>query len=111
MPLNAPTAPSILWINEDMLVRIRSLTVAGVLISDAVVTWVILNRGLDLIVDSDGSASPVVGEAGGYKGTIQSEVTGVLTEGETYYVDITITQQQNDGFRRLKCVAKYRGRS
>ena len=110
--LVAPTAPSPLWIDEDMTVRLRNISVNGTKVADATVTWIVRDKNLTLVPGSAGTASPIVGETGGYKGTIPSTITGLLTKKETYYVDVTIVQNVvNNGFRRLKCIADYRGGS
>lgn len=107
--LVSPSAPLILPIGEDVYIRVRELKINGVLISDATVTWVVLDEDENAVAGSTGTSTPVVGTAGSYRGTLDASITSGLTQDHIYFVDVRIDQGANDGFRRIKCVAKYRG--
>ena len=46
---------------------------------------------------------------GNYKGVIDAAVTALMTESHTYYIEITITSGDYNGFRKLVGTAQYHG--
>lgn len=60
----------------------------------------------------DTGAMPYVADSDGdYEGVIDAVVTGGLTEGEVYYVEVTFSQSDYDAFHRVPYTAGYLGGS
>lgn len=77
-------------------------------VNDATVTFLLKDTGGSTVSGSTGTCSYVTGTQGVYEGVLEDGVS--LTEGATYYLQITATASGDRiGFRRLQYTAKYHG--
>lgn len=75
-------------------------------INNATVTMTLKDLSLNAVSGASNlSLTYVTGSNGKYQGTIPSTVT--LTDGATYYLDITITSSTTIRTDRITCVADY----
>ena len=74
------------------------------------VTYALKDSDGATIAGGTGSLTYDGAGTGDYYGTIDADVTVLLTEDASYYIEITYTDGSgNDDFRRVKRVAGYRG--
>jgi len=77
-------------------------------VKNATVTFTLKDTDGNAITGADGVSMPyLAGSDGTYQGTLPSTVS--LTEGASYYLEVTATSSSGNGFRRIQCVARYRG--
>lgn len=104
------SAVQALYINEDNLIRWDRVRLAssGSYVSSGTFTWALKNEaGTSL---ATGTLSYVASSSGRWQGVIDKLDVDDLTEGETYYLEITATNGSGaDGFRRVQLVARYHG--
>lgn len=102
------TPAQTLYINADNLIRYDRARLAS---TDAYVnagtsTWTLRDAALASL--ATGSLAYVASTNGRWHGAIDKTDTDTLTEGETYYVDITLDNGSGaEDFRRVECVAAY----
>jgi hypothetical protein len=60
---------------------------------------------------SPGSIAYVDDSDGDYVGIVDAAATALMSENSLYHLDITITQGDYNGFRRIKDMAKYHGKT
>lgn len=105
-----PNAETVLPIGADARVYYEGATVDGgtSYLNSGTVTYA-LKDAAGTVLDS-GTLTYTASSDGDYAGTIDADVTVLLTEDTAYYVEITYTDGSgNDDFRRLKYTAEYRG--
>lgn len=106
---------NMLYFGEDHTLSwdAASVTVNGTLsyLNSATVTYAVKDRTGTAVSGGTGTLSYIAASSGDYEGTIESSVmtTSNFTEGETYFVELTLSQSSYNGFRRLVCRAAYRG--
>lgn len=77
-------------------------------VNDATVTFTLKDSNGTAVTGAENiSMSYVSSSNGQYRGTLQDTVT--LTNGGTYYLEVTATGAGFKGFWRFECLARYRG--
>jgi len=100
----------VISIGSDNFVRLDVLTNAssGAFINNATVTFT-LKDSTGTVMLSNQSMSYVAATNGRYEGTIPQSTTSTMAMNAQYSVEITATQGGLTLFRKLSCIAKYRG--
>ena len=104
------TMPRYIYINEDNDVVLSGVreSYSGDYVTSATVTADLKNQ-YGTAVASAVSLSYVSGTDGDYRGTIDKDSVASLTAGEDYYVEVTVTAGEVEGFRRVRMRAAYHG--
>lgn len=77
-------------------------------VNDSTVTFVLKNSAGSAVSGASGTMTYVTGTQGVYEGVLEDGVS--LTDGSTYYLEITATSSSDRiGFRRIEYKAKYHG--
>lgn len=101
------------YIGEDMTETATGLSAGGGYLNSATITYALLDSaGVAVEVDDvavTGSYSYTAASSGDYTVAIESTVTGVLTPGALYLLDVTGSQGSYNFRRRLERRAMYRG--
>lgn len=98
-------------ISGDTLIRWDKLwnPTTAEYVNDATVAFTLRTAALAAVSGATGiTMSYVSGSNGRYDGVLESTVG--LTDGATYYLDVTATSGSLVGFRRVQCRACYRDR-
>ena len=100
----------VISIGSDNIVRLDALTNAssGAYINNATVTYT-LKDSTGTVVLSNQTMIYVAASNGRYEGTIPQSTTSTMAVNAQYTVEITATQGGLTLFRKLSCIAKYRG--
>jgi len=100
----------VISIGSDNIVRLDVLTNAssGAYINNATVTYT-LKDSTGAVVLSNQSMTYVAASNGRYEGTMPQSTTTTMAVNAQYTVEISATSGGLTLFRRLSCIAKYRG--
>ncbi len=99
-----------LYLNEDALIRWDRARLASdsSYVNAGTCTWVLKDGGGATV--TSGSLAYVSGTHGRWQGAIDKLDVDDLTEGATYWLEVTLSNGSGaDGFRRVECVAQYHG--
>lgn len=98
-------AISPLYIGCDHTITLTGLTGGGAALTTATVAYAIK----DGTGTSIATGSLTHSSGGDYSGTIESsQITTITATGQTYYLELTITQSPYNDFRRIKLTSTYR---
>lgn len=100
--------PQRIYLNEDNEIKWSGARSAGSPVESGTAVWS-LKKKVDLSEVAQGSLSHVAESGGDWSGIINSTVAEELDDGESYFLDITMTSGGSVGFRRIPCLAMYHG--
>jgi len=99
-----------LYIDSDNLIRWDKLVNAadGSYANAATMTFTLKTVAGVAVSGASAVSMPYVGNSNGrYQGILESSVS--LAVGYRYYLEVTVAQSGVNGFRRIQCIAQYRG--
>ena len=100
-------------IGADEAESLTGLSAGGGYLNAATVTYAVKDAAGVAVTVSDvpvtGSYTYTPASDGDYTAVIQSTVTGVLTDGRKYVLEVTIVSGDYNDFRRLERRAQFRG--
>jgi hypothetical protein len=97
-----------IYFNCDHTVTVTGLRVgSATYLNDATVTYALKTASGTSV--STGTLTYVAASNGNYSGSIESSVTGTLTVGAMYVLEVTAVESPYDDFRRLELWCSYRG--
>lgn len=108
------TDPDLIYIGEDMAVRWTGATLtsgttgAETYANSATVTYALKTAAGAAVASGTGALTYIAASNGNYIGVIESSVTGTLTPGAAYVLELTLAEGDYNGFRRLPLRARYR---
>jgi hypothetical protein len=100
-----------LYIGEDLAIQMTGLknAITDAYVNDATMTYTLKTAAGVAVTGASAISMPYVAASdGNYRGTMDSSVSGTLTNDTVYYLEISVS---GSVFRRISCVAQYRGES
>lgn len=100
-----------LYIGEDLAIQMTGLlnAITNAYVNDATMTYTLKTAAGVAVTGASAVSMPyVAASSGNYRGTMDSSVSGTLTNDTVYYLEISVS---GSVFRRIACVAQYRGES
>jgi hypothetical protein len=100
----------VISIGSDNIVRLDALTNAssGAFINNATVTYTLKDSTGNAVL-SNQTMSYLAASNGRYEGTLPQSTTTTMAVNAQYSIEITAIQGGLTLFRKLSCIAKYRG--
>ena len=93
--------------DNDLVVTGLSVAATAAYLNSATVTAQLKDSALANITGGDVTLAYVAASNGNYLGALPSTI--VITDGQRLWCDLTIVSGSYNDFRRVPCVARYRG--
>lgn len=93
--------------DNDLVVTGLSVAATGSYLNSATVAAQLRDSAMGAITGGDVTLSYVAASNGNYLGVLPSTIT--ITDGQRLWCDLTISSGSYNDFRRVPCVARYRG--